>query len=238
MRLFPLRLVLAPLVLSLGTLAGSFAPVASAADCQFVLGFATLHSLVPNIVGQCLDDEQHSPASGDALQGTTGGLLVWRKADNLTAFTNGYQTWINGPNGLEPRLNSQRFSWEPNPTGLPIAPDVSVAQQPISTALTPSVTITNADAGNTINVSLETVISVSLTAGSGMENWHIDQPDPAVLTPIVNPAATVTPGVTLTWFKVVGTGTAMVSASDRPSCQPGSVCPQFIQAFSVSLVVS
>jgi hypothetical protein len=44
MRLFPLRLVLAPLVLSLGTLAGSFAPVASAADCQFVLGFATLSS--------------------------------------------------------------------------------------------------------------------------------------------------------------------------------------------------
>jgi len=38
--------------------------------------------------------------------------MAWRKADNWTAFTNGYLTWINGPTGLVNRLNTDRFSWE------------------------------------------------------------------------------------------------------------------------------
>ena len=46
--------------------------------------------------------------------------MVWRKADNWTAFTNGYWTWINGPNGLAKRLNTQRYSWEANPADLPV----------------------------------------------------------------------------------------------------------------------
>jgi len=71
-------------------------------------------------VGNCLEDEGHTPQNGDGLQHTTNGLLVWRKADNWTAFTNGYWTWINGPNGLVQRLNTQRFPWEANPDGLPL----------------------------------------------------------------------------------------------------------------------
>ena len=88
--------------------------------CQFILGFATLRALIPQQVGLCIDDEQHDPITGDGIQHTTGGLLVWRKLDNWTAFTDGYNTWVNGPNGLQERLNDQRFSWEPNPTGLPV----------------------------------------------------------------------------------------------------------------------
>jgi len=38
--------------------------------------------------------------------------MVWRKADNWTAYTNGYMTWINGPNGIQSRLNTDRFDWE------------------------------------------------------------------------------------------------------------------------------
>ena len=84
----------------------------AAAECQFVLGFATLRNLIGHeIVGECLENE-HYEANGDSLQQTTGGLLVWRKADNWTAFTDGYRTWINGPNGLEQRLNTERFEWE------------------------------------------------------------------------------------------------------------------------------
>jgi photosystem II stability/assembly factor-like uncharacterized protein len=96
---------------------------AQAANCHFVLGFATLAQLIPLQVGQCLDDEQHNPANGDALQHTTGGLLVWRKADNHTAFTDGTDTWVNGPHGLEERGNGTRFPWEPNPEGLPVVGD-------------------------------------------------------------------------------------------------------------------
>ena len=102
---------------------------AAAAECHFVLGFKTLRDLTGhNIVGECLENQHHG-ANGDALQQTTGGLLVWRKADNWTAFTDGYRTWINGPNGLVMRLNTERFEWEadyvpvsiatPTPTPLP-----------------------------------------------------------------------------------------------------------------------
>jgi hypothetical protein len=93
----------------------------AATACRFVLGFQTIHDLIADRVGDCVDSESHNPANGDALQRTTGGLLVWRKADNWTAFTDGYNSWINGPNGLQQRLNTQRFPWEANPDGLPIA---------------------------------------------------------------------------------------------------------------------
>jgi len=94
----------------------------AAPACRYQLGFAVLAGLIPAQVGTCLDSEAHNPANGDALQHTTKGLLVWRKADNLTAFTDGYQSWINGPYGLQERLNTQRFSWESDAgaAGLPI----------------------------------------------------------------------------------------------------------------------
>src|SRR5215472_5434638 len=85
---------------------------ARAANCTFVLGFGALHSLIPGLSGWCLEDEHPNPANGDGLQATAKGLMVWRKADNWTAFTDGFRTWINGPYGLQERLNTQRFSWE------------------------------------------------------------------------------------------------------------------------------
>lgn len=90
-----------------------------AQDCSFQLGFKALHDLIPDVVGDCLEDEQHSPETGITQQATTNGQLVWRKADNWTGFTDGQHTWINGPEGLQQRLNSERFPWEsalPAPT--------------------------------------------------------------------------------------------------------------------------
>ncbi len=82
--------------------------------CKFILGFQTLHDLDPADTGDCLDNQAFA-SNGDALQHTTNGLLVWRKADNWTAFTNGYRTWINSKFGLRQRLNSERFEWEGAP---------------------------------------------------------------------------------------------------------------------------
>jgi hypothetical protein len=82
-----------------------------AGPCQFVLGFKTLHDLDPGDIGDCIENQAFAP-NGDAQQHSTKGLMAWRKADNWTAFTNGYLTWINGPNGLQSRLNTQRFDWE------------------------------------------------------------------------------------------------------------------------------
>ncbi|MYB77409.1 MAG: hypothetical protein F4X83_09995 [Chloroflexi bacterium] len=88
------------------------ATIHASGDCQFVLGFKTLRDLIGHdIVGECLEDQRYA-ANGNSEQHTTGGLLVWRKADNWTAFTDGYRTWLNGPNGLQQRLNTERFEWE------------------------------------------------------------------------------------------------------------------------------
>jgi hypothetical protein len=113
MRAFALVVLLASLLLPAG-----LAPLrVEAANCQFVLGFKALHDLIPYQVGECQAGEHHNPENGDGLQETTGpggkgGLLVWRKSDNWTAYTNGFQTWVNGPQGLQLRLNSERFPWE------------------------------------------------------------------------------------------------------------------------------
>ena len=87
-------------------------PAAAQSSCRFQLGFAALRAEIPGVVGDCLEDERHDGGNGDALQRTTGGLLVWRKADNWTAFTDGHRTWVNGPFGLQERLNTERFPWE------------------------------------------------------------------------------------------------------------------------------
>jgi hypothetical protein len=84
------------------------------------MGFAMLHDLIPSIVGACMQNQAYDFA-GNASQPTVNGKLQWRKVDNWTAFTNGYLTWINTVEGVQSRLSTQRFSWEPNPANLPLA---------------------------------------------------------------------------------------------------------------------
>jgi hypothetical protein len=93
--------------------------------CQFILGFATLHEMIPAESGACLEDQYFAP-NGDAWQHTTKGLFAWRKGDNRTTFTNGYQTWLNGPGGLVKRFNDEWFEWEAYPAetnGVPVNED-------------------------------------------------------------------------------------------------------------------
>ena len=113
---------------------------AVAADCEFVLGFKALRDLIGHeIVGECLENE-HFSENGDSTQATTGGLLVWRNADNHTAFTDGHHAWINGPNGLQKRLNSERFPWEPDyaPGGGISTPTATPTPQPATARATSS----------------------------------------------------------------------------------------------------
>jgi hypothetical protein len=122
-------------LLFLAPLAGP--PVAlaqSAISCRFVLGFALLDSLAPATIGACRDDQAYA-ANGDALQHTSKGLLVWRKADNFTAFTDGAETWVNGPLGLERRQNGVRFAWEANAANLPLVQDPIVQTSTIGTSV-------------------------------------------------------------------------------------------------------
>ncbi len=96
------------------------ASVGATAHCEFILGFAALKAAIdeaegPEKVGACLENQRFA-ANGNAEQRTTGGLLVWRQQDNFTAFTDGYRTWANGPQGLQVRLNTESFAWEPPPS--------------------------------------------------------------------------------------------------------------------------
>jgi len=95
---------------------GAIPAPAHAQACQFVLGFQMLHALIPGIVGDCVANEAHNGVNGDGLQQTANGLLVWRKASNTMAFTNGGTSWVFGPFGLQVRPNGQRFPWEPDAT--------------------------------------------------------------------------------------------------------------------------
>jgi len=90
-------------------------PVEAQESCSFVLGFKAIHELIPEVVGMCLEDQRTNPENGDAFQQTTNGLLVWHRADNVTAFTDGSTTWVNGPNGLQARPSGERFPWEVGP---------------------------------------------------------------------------------------------------------------------------
>src|SRR6185369_11501110 len=111
--------------------------------CTFVGGFARLRELVgADKIGNCLEDEHFNVENGNAEQRTTGGLFVWRKADNFTAFTDGGTTWVNGPNGLQSRPNNERFSWEKDPvttasSSAPI-PAPTVAASPASASPGPA----------------------------------------------------------------------------------------------------
>jgi len=90
-------------------------PVEAQESCSFVLGFKAIHDLIPEVVGNCLEDQRTDPENGDVLQQTTNGLLVWHRADNWTAFTDGSTTWVNGPAGLQSRPDGERFAWEAGP---------------------------------------------------------------------------------------------------------------------------
>ena len=104
------------LAVAMVTWAAMAAPAAAGSGCQFQLGFKTLHDSMSTVVGDCQDNQQFA-ANGDAFQHTSGGLLVWRRAGNSSAFTDGSSTWLNGPCGLQERANQAQFSWEAGSSG-------------------------------------------------------------------------------------------------------------------------
>jgi hypothetical protein len=132
-------------LMAVAAAAFTFGGVALAQEApRFKLGFKGLADMIPNVVGTPLENE-HYAANGDSMQQTTTGLMVWRKADNVTAFTNGSETWLLGPDGLQERSNNERFPWEtqaetatpapaPSPTPPPTpAPSPSPAATPTPT---------------------------------------------------------------------------------------------------------
>lgn len=137
-RWFILTMMLALSLLSTASMSASTEP-----DVAFVLGFKTLAELIPDVAGAPLENEHHNPVNGDGLQMTSTWLMVWRKADNWTAFTNGWWTWVNGPYGLQDRANEERFDWEREATATDGTRIVDGAASP-SASLSPLSTVSPA----------------------------------------------------------------------------------------------
>lgn len=93
----------------------AFTPTAVArTSCSFTLGFKALHDLMPDVVGDCLENAQADAATGNLTQRTVNGLLMWRKADNWTAFSDGPTTYVAGPDGIAARpTDGPKLPWEP-----------------------------------------------------------------------------------------------------------------------------
>ncbi|MHB8992987.1 MAG: hypothetical protein ACYC66_15300 [Chloroflexota bacterium] len=135
------RLFLAVLLATATLLAIGGVALAQAGP-EFRLGFKALADQVPAAVGEPLEDE-HGTTNGDVIQRTTRGLMVWRKADRWTTFTNGATTWLLGPFGLQSRSNGELFPWEqPSagtaPVALPVVELPAPAPAPAPTAPAPA----------------------------------------------------------------------------------------------------
>ncbi len=207
------------------TLVGFSPPSAALAqNCEFVLGFATLHTLIPQIVGSCLENEHHNSANGDALQATTGlngagGLLVWRKADNFTAFTDGFRSWVNGPFGLQVRLNTQRFFWEANPENFPIEPALTAGDRCHTGGLSLAVGPTDAGAGNFHTMfTFTNTQAVPCTFDGFVGAQRLDAVNNPVQTKVVRDGGffATEPGQSLVTVPPHGTATFMLHWEDVP----------------------
>ncbi|MCX5985134.1 MAG: trypsin-like peptidase domain-containing protein [Chloroflexi bacterium] len=92
-----------------------------AAQCEIWPRFLVLAEALPDLIGNCVASEALNGETGDIEQPVDGGVLVLRSADNTPTFTDGWQTWVAGPNGIETRLNSERLAWEPGEASLAVA---------------------------------------------------------------------------------------------------------------------
>jgi hypothetical protein len=98
--------------------------------CTFLPSLATLRvKLGPVLVGDCVEDPLEA-ADVDPTQRTTNGVLSWRRADARVAFTDGTDTWLDGPKGIVRRRNNERYAWEPDEAAGPRPPKTRLVLPP------------------------------------------------------------------------------------------------------------
>lgn len=66
----------------------------------YVHGAATLKATLGPMMGDPIECERVTDASGDTEQRTTMGLVYYRSATNAVAFTNGFDHWALAPRGV------------------------------------------------------------------------------------------------------------------------------------------
>src|ERR1051325_8770517 len=61
-------------------------------NCRFRVPFSQFKAELPDVVGDCLDNDRPETNTGDTVQHTTTGVLVLRRIDGRLAFTDGSRT--------------------------------------------------------------------------------------------------------------------------------------------------
>ena len=211
--------------------AAGWAPVAGQpAPCRFTLGFADLRQAIgASTVGECLQDEYQDPVSGDTRQATTRGELVYRRASNTSAFTNGYETWVMGPNGLQRRLNTERFAWEPDAASFARAGEGTAATAARPSPTRPTVTAVAspatapAPAASPTRTPTPTPVSTIGTPGAVAPSGA-PVPPPLATVPLIEATSTpgldTTPPTTPSTTQAAGAGVAPVGRNECPASHP------------------
>lgn len=118
----------------------------------------------------------------------------------------------------------------PSPT-----PTIPASTSPIGTGY--DLVVTEQDHAATMRVGQ--TVELVLRAKTGMTNWaNVGSRDPAVLGPIVNPAASAVHGVTLAAFKALMPGHTEVTASAGALCSPGQACPMYAILLTIEFTVT
>jgi hypothetical protein len=128
-------------------------------------------------------------------------------------------------------------------TGLLVACGSSSAGPPPGPTQSPNprggfdITVTEKDHAVTMHVGQK--IELVLHAAQGMKPWtHPTSSDTAILTPIVDPAATAVRGVTLAAFQARAPGQVDVNATAGPDCPPNQPCAMFLAVYNLKVTVT
>jgi hypothetical protein len=103
-----------------------------------------------------------------------------------------------------------------------------------SPSVGPSAVLTDADAGRTVTLAVgqEAVLRLS-----GQRLWTDPQAGGGVVR--LTPRAFVrNPGYREWVITPLGRGTATITASGRPLCSPGQICPALVMAYTITVVVT
>jgi hypothetical protein len=108
-----------------------FAPVAMAQElpvpgCEFIGGFKEIHDQIPDIIGDCINNEYHNSTNNDGFQDTISGgrrgHLFWNSGENTTSFTDGTNTWFLDQEGNISISNPEPETIEQNVAPVAVTP--------------------------------------------------------------------------------------------------------------------
>ena len=162
--------------------------ITRAEGCTIPPRFGPLVREIPQVVGQCLLNPTSDPSTGDIGQVTTNGELLMRGSDGIAQFTdatNGYLTWVAGPDGVVSRSQDERLGWE-EPVSM--QPEASTEARPAQAVETDTTNDNTSDLANinTVTASGGTASGGNATAqGGNSVNTNVNTVNP-VINNIIN----------------------------------------------------